>query len=365
MDIYFGAKKPNLNIMVPTDCKNNCPFCFYKQNYSVHPPQKEAILSKIEHLSTVCYATQPSKKIEFGDIYITGGEPLADLSDTADILHKIKKSGLSFERVIIKSSFPVTDYYQMNGVVAFLKEFDYISSLDISRHMDIMFSNQSVRDKLLDKLVTIKPKIRDFINIHCIIPEGGLTRFQAEDIDEFVQSTFPYSIVFVKDQNFIDPSNLNVLSGSNFNVLDGLFGYSYTVHPNCIEQIDFFGGKMIDACSECSRKISYHRKLKETAIHLSSYTIIHELTIRQDGELMYDNIENSVVNDADMIFPYLGSDKTSHNVINNVINDFTTIVSTYPGDGITWRNSLSQGTLVSSNTAVPEITNATATYSNS
>lgn len=82
--LKVGRTNLALTVFVPVDCKNNCPFCTSKKNYTTHKPDGKAMTAAINGL-------MDTKAFAFPDVVITGGEPFADpelLKDLIDFLNE-------------------------------------------------------------------------------------------------------------------------------------------------------------------------------------------------------------------------------------------------------------------------------------
>ena len=132
-----------VTIFVPYDCKNNCPFCINKQEYSdMSGFSIDRIMESIRIMDSI------TPKCDF---VFTGGEPMANLESLQKMLDIIPTT----HRVFINTTFPVQNDYSADEMIAFTeKNKDKITCFNISRHMQKYVEESP--DEVLARIATPK-----------------------------------------------------------------------------------------------------------------------------------------------------------------------------------------------------------------
>lgn len=120
----FPKIGPTVTMFVPYDCKNACPFCVNKKEYS---DTSNFDLNR-------CYDSLDflNRVFPHNDIVLTGGEPLAELEALQDILNHIEDG----HHIYINSTLPVGEDSSIEEVAEILNKYsDRISCLNVSRHL--------------------------------------------------------------------------------------------------------------------------------------------------------------------------------------------------------------------------------------
>lgn len=120
----FPKIGPTVTMFVPYDCKNACPFCVNKKEYS---DTSSFDLNR-------CYQSLDflNRVFPHNDVVLTGGEPLAELEALQDILNHIEEG----HHIYINSTLPVGEDSSIEEVASVLNRYaDRISCLNVSRHL--------------------------------------------------------------------------------------------------------------------------------------------------------------------------------------------------------------------------------------
>ena len=128
-----------ITIFVPYNCRNHCPFCINKEEYS-HPEgfSAEKICKSIEMMNQIT---------PYCDYVFTGGEPFANLDSLQMMLDKIPET----HNVYINTTLPVFEFQTEDDIVNFTKHNkNKITCINVSRHMQhyVVESNDSLLGRL-------------------------------------------------------------------------------------------------------------------------------------------------------------------------------------------------------------------------
>lgn len=256
----IGRDDFTLTIFAPVNCKNNCPFCTTKTDYTKFFPNFDNIKKSLKRLVPI------SDLIK--NIVITGGEPFNDI-ETLESLIKYLYKNLPNSHPFEKRKIYINTNFPKKAKIDFINKLfkiNLINGLNISRHISYDFNDAS-----LHHLKDIKGYN---IRINCVL-SGHETEKQ---ILQFVQKYHKYGrINFRANYKYIDFNNLRTFTDSNFIKLDKVLGYQGISSGCHVCNNDTFGQFTV-----------YHRGINNTSIEFNKYIEVNDLVIKQDGTLLYD-----------------------------------------------------------------------------
>ena len=252
-----------VTIFVPYDCKNNCPFCINKQEYSdMSGFSLDRIMESIRIMDSI------TPKCDF---VFTGGEPMANLESLQKMLDIIPTT----HRVFINTTFPVQNDYSADEMIAFTeKNKDKITCFNISRHMQKYVEESP--DEVLARIATPK-------RVNCVLYKHYPTDQLPAYADRFGAYNIP--IQFRYDYTETTPDNL----------------YEEE-HDNILKDLKYyFNYKGLDGCRmRCGyhfehkgNHLTYHKTLPYSTIVEKgddgvTYDILYDILIKQTGKIVSD-----------------------------------------------------------------------------
>ncbi len=252
-----------VTVFVPYDCKNNCPFCINKQEYT---DMTGFSLDKIIESIRIMDSITPKC-----DFVFTGGEPMASLKALQKMLDVIPSS----HRVFINTTFPVMYDYTTEEMIDFTKRNkDKITCINISRHMQ-KYVEESPDEVLNDIAVPIR--------VNCVLYKNYPTDILPNFADRFGKYGIP--IQFRYDYTETTPENL--YDEEHDKILKDLKHY--------------FNYKGLDGCRmRCGyhfehkgNHLTYHKTLPYSTIVEKgddgiTYDILYDILIKQTGKIVSD-----------------------------------------------------------------------------
>lgn len=260
MKFKVGRDNLALTVFIPQDCGNNCPFCTSKEEYRTCPPDISAVLTSIQKFIDA--------RVKIPDIVITGGEPFANLDVFKKVLNKVIR--IQHNHIYVNTTFP---YENREEILSFLRSDSYITGINISRHINDVFSER------VSGRLTLK-RIRKPVRINCVIGDDTTD----DEIKNFVNQYHEIGeINFRADYTTITPESLHSFSHPLFIKLDEIYGYVRK--------------SMCNVCDSCNFRyrdhglahgIHLHRGVENSHIEFGRWTEINDIIIKQDGEIRYD-----------------------------------------------------------------------------
>lgn len=254
-----------VTVFVPYDCKNHCPFCINKDEYSDSAEfSLEKILQSIRQMDVIT----PSC-----DFVFTGGEPLANLESLQEMLNQIPVT----HKVYINTTLPVSEYQSEADILSFAeKNKNKITCVNISRHMQkyVVESN----DALLARLPVP-------FRVNCVLYKDYPTENIIPYLNRFhriagasVQFRFDYTAT--TPENLYDEEHDKILKDlkmvSRCTGLDGC-------RMRCGFHFDYHG-----------MELTYHKTLPYSTIVETdpvsgvTYSILYDILIKQTGNIHSD-----------------------------------------------------------------------------
>ena len=252
-----------ITIFVPYNCRNHCPFCINKEEYS-HPEgfSAEKICKSIEMMNQI------TPYCDF-----TGGEPFANLDSLQMMLDKIPET----HKVYINTTLPVFEFQTEDDIVNFTKHNkNKITCINVSRHMQhyVVESN----DSLLGRLAVP-------FRINCVLYKNYPAQELVPYLERFhkipgasVQFRFDYTAT--TPENLYDEKDDRILHDlkqiATYTGLDGC-------RMRCGFHFDYKG-----------MELTYHKTLPySTIVEKDSktgitYDILYDILIKQNGDVHSD-----------------------------------------------------------------------------
>lgn len=253
----FPKIGPTVTMFVPYDCKNACPFCVNKKEYS---DTSEFDLERCYRSLDILDRIFPNN-----DIVLTGGEPLAELDALQDILNHIKDG----HHVYINTTLPVSEDSSIEEVASVLNKYkDKIDCINVSRHLKHYVKECS--DDIF-KLLEFRHRI------NCVVFEDAsepstkekliacLDRFKGHEIQ--LRANYSYLTL----DNVFDTDNDRL-----FKLISEIADYK-----GSLEKERFRTGFVFD---RNGTKITYHKTLPFAKVD----GIVGDIIIRQTGRI-YDD----------------------------------------------------------------------------
>lgn len=254
-----------ITIFVPYNCRNHCPFCINKEEYS-HPEgfSAEKICKSIEMMNQIT---------PYCDYVFTGGEPFANLDSLQMMLDKIPET----HKVYINTTLPVFEFQTEDDIVNFTKHNkNKITCINVSRHMQhyVVESN----DSLLGRLAVP-------FRINCVLYKNYPAQELVPYLERFhkipgasVQFRFDYTAT--TPENLYDEKDDRILHDlkqiATYTGLDGC-------RMRCGFHFDYKG-----------MELTYHKTLPySTIVEKDSktgitYDILYDILIKQNGDVHSD-----------------------------------------------------------------------------
>lgn len=266
MKYAIGRSNLAATIYVPYDCKNNCPFCTSKEQYSQLTMNEDAVkkvLKQVVHNTNI------------KDIVFTGGEPTANPKLLEELVNIASQSG---KRIFINTTLPRENFFDCLPIF----NSGMVDCLNVSRHFstyeqDSKVFNDIVEDWVL-KAIRIPIKINVVLNDNTSISEvnGCIDRWK---------DNHKVSVCFRRDFRKTTPETLHLLTGDR--ILEWLIlNYEYGGHSFC------------DVCDTVSfnNHISFHRGLEHSSFQVGDTVVVNDIIIFPDGFISYDWDRKSVEN---------------------------------------------------------------------
>ena len=254
-----------ITIFVPYNCRNHCPFCINKEEYS-HPEGFSA--------EKICHSIEMMNQITpYCDYVFTGGEPFANLDSLQMMLDKIPTT----HKVYINTTLPVFEFQTEDDIVNFTKRNkDKITCINVSRHMQhyVVESN----DSLLSRLAVP-------FRINCVLYKN----YPAQELVPYLERFYKIpgaSVQFRFDYTATTPDNLYDEQGDR--ILHDLKQIAtYTGLDGCRMRCGFhFDYKGME--------LTYHKTLPYSTIVETdpktgiTYDILYDILIKQNGDIHSD-----------------------------------------------------------------------------
>lgn len=254
-----------VTVFVPYDCKNRCPFCINKGEYSdLTRFSIEKILQSIRRMDTIT---------PYCDFVFTGGEPLANLESLQQMLNEISAT----HKVYINTTLPVSEYQSEADILSFAeRNKNKITCLNISRHMQkyVVESN----DVLLAHLPVP-------FRVNCVLYKNYPTENIIPYLNRF-NKIVGASIQFRFDYTATTPENL--YDEEHDKILKDLKMVSrYTGLDGCRMRCGFH-------FNYNGMELTYHKTLPYSTIVETdpvsgvTYSILYDILIKQTGNIHSD-----------------------------------------------------------------------------
>ena len=269
MKYSIGRSNLAATIYVPYDCKNNCPFCTSKKEYSQLKMDEKAVKAALHKLV---------QNPEIKDIVFTGGEPTANPKLLQELVDTAR-----CENVFINTTLPRENFFEcleiFNG--------GNVNGVNISRHTSDyskdskMFYN--IAEDWLIKGIKVPVKINMVLTDKTTIAE----------VDAVIKRWRPYenvTVCFRRDFRKVTPENLHVLVGDP--ILDHL-----------VDNYEYLGHTFCDVCDTVNfPKISFHRGLEKSSIRVGNNVVVNDIIVFPDGFVAYD-WDRKPISDLDNFMP--------------------------------------------------------------
>ena len=269
----YQEKGATVNILVPHDCENKCPFCNIKDLYKTEwNYNMNDILLSMAHLNTISRNS---------DFVITGGEPLAHMATLEQILNKtyiLNKQGAR-HKLFIDTTLPIEkrNVYRLNDFK------QVISGINVARHIN---GHIKESDDLLLAALRIPVRICSvlYTEEEALYAHEIIDRF--EDIKSVKQIQFRDDYRFVDFENLYNPTTnkrlLNLLKGLDKSLDDCEFKYDeYKWECKITPKITF-------QRTMRQTKITYHNIIDVNGNPLNDITKINNIIIMPDGSILDD-----------------------------------------------------------------------------
>lgn len=254
-----------VTVFVPYDCKNHCPFCVNKDEYtSTEGFSVDKILESIRRMDAIT---------PYCDFVFTGGEPFAN----PDSLQLMLDAVPATHKVYINTTLPVSDCPSESDIIAFTeKNRDKITCINVSRHMQRYV--QESNDGLLSRLAVP-------FRINCVLYKDYPAHQIVPYLERFLKVP-GVSIQFRFDYTATTPENL--YDQADDKILRDLKAIApYTGLDGCRMRCGFhFDYKGME--------LTYHKTLPYSTIVETdpsdgvTYDILYDILIKQNGDLHSD-----------------------------------------------------------------------------
>ncbi|MBQ1241779.1 MAG: 4Fe-4S cluster-binding domain-containing protein [Oscillospiraceae bacterium] len=252
-----------VTIFVPYDCRNNCPFCINKKEYSdCSGFSVEAILKSIAVMDSITPEC---------DFVFTGGEPFAQL----DALQRMLDAIPATHKVYINTTFPVQPGCSAEEMLEFTRRNkDKITCINISRHLQHYVEESP--DEIVAQIATRK-------RINCVLYK----KYPAEQLPAYAERWRKYGIPVQFRYDYTDTTPENLYERENDQILQDLCKYfTYKGLDGCRMRNGFH----FDANG---LHVTYHKTLPystivETDENGVTYDILYDILIKQNGDIHSD-----------------------------------------------------------------------------
>lgn len=252
-----------VTVFVPYDCRNNCPFCVNKEEYS---NTEGFSLEKICESIRTMDAITPNC-----DFVFTGGEPFSNLESLQVLLDQVPKT----HRVFINTTFPVFEDQPGEDMIAFCeKNKDKITCINISRHL-VKYVEESP-DELIGQIPVNT-------RVNCVLYKDYPTDRLMNYVERFKKYNIPIQFRF----DYTDTTPENLYEEEHDKILKDLKNlFHYTgldgCRMRCGYHFDYEGLEM-----------TYHKTLPystivETGSDGVTYDILYDILIKQNGDIHGD-----------------------------------------------------------------------------
>lgn len=283
LSVRPGRNDLSLTVFVPWDCGNNCAFCTTKREYAEVYNDRDLDELCASVASSIAAA---STSYAVNNVVFTGGEPFADLPRLAALMEAVAPG----KRVFVNTSLHVRD---RDEVLSAVKSgfFPRLNGISVSAHLNAGFRNE-------EAIAALKRfgDICDFRVNALVTPTAT-----PDEIDTFVGMTLddtPVTYVnFRADYRHITQATLGSCEDPFFQTLMQMPRWNYRGHSGCLvcRSDDF---------ETPHGKVNYHRGTESTALRFGDTLVVHDLVVKQDGELRYDWQPSAKVDD--LISAHLG-----------------------------------------------------------
>ena len=253
-----------VTIFVPYDCKNNCPFCINKQEYS--DMTGFSIDKIIESIHTMDEITP------YCDFVFTGGEPFSDLEALQKMMDEIPTT----HRLFINTTFPVFADRSPEDMLAFCeRNKEKITCINISRHL-VKYVEESP-----DELIAQIPVP---IRVNCVLYRDYPRDKLIDYLDRFNKYRIPIQFRF----DYTDTTPENLYDREHDKIYQDLCEFcKYTGLDGCRMRCGFhYDYKDL--------KLTYHKTLPYSTIVEKdeedgiTYDILYDILIKQNGDIHGD-----------------------------------------------------------------------------
>ena len=245
-------------IYVPYDCKNNCPFCTSKKEYSKLKLDEDAVREALKNLV---------KNPHIKEVVFTGGEPTANMSLLREMIEFVKKN--STKQVYVNTTLPTENFFDAIGVFN-----AYVDGVNISRHGTSFVEDCKLFRNIVDDwalkgiLVPIK--------INTVLTDKTSLTDVSEVIDRW--SDFDHvTVCFRRDFRKTTKETLHTMKGDP--ILDFLTAnLEFEYHSFC------------DVCDtiKFSGNVAFHRGLEHSSFMIGNTVVVNDIIVFPDGFISYD-----------------------------------------------------------------------------
>lgn len=252
-----------VTVFVPYDCRNHCPFCINKQEYTdCSGFSTDRIIESIRTIDAITPAC---------DVVFTGGEPFANLDSLQCMLDAVP----STHKIYINTTFPVQPGCSAEEMLSLVdRNRDKITCVNISRHVDVYVEESP--DETVAAIAVPK-------RINCVLYQNYSSHMLRSFAERWRKWHIP--IQFRYDYTETTPENL----------------YETELDPILQDLKSQFTYMGLDGCRMRNGfhfryedlHITYHKTLPystivETGPDGVTYDILYDLIIKQDGALHSD-----------------------------------------------------------------------------
>lgn len=252
-----------VTVFVPYDCRNNCPFCVNKEEYS---DTTGFSLEKICESIKIMDEITPEC-----DFVFTGGEPFSNLESLQKLLDQVPAT----HKVYINTTFPVFADQPGEAMIEFCeRNKDKVTCINISRHL-VKYVEESPDELLAQIPVNTR--------VNCVLykdyPTGRLMNY----VERFEKYGIPIQFRF----DYTDTTPENLYEEEHDKILHDLKDlFTYTgldgCRMRCGYHFDYNGLEM-----------TYHKTLPystivETDDNGVTYDILYDILIKQNGDIHGD-----------------------------------------------------------------------------
>ena len=252
-----------VTIFVPYDCKNHCPFCINKDEYTdMTGFSAEKICQSIRRMDAIT----PNC-----DFVFTGGEPFANIEQLQIMLDEIPTT----HRVFINTTLPVSEHTSEEDILAFAeRNRDKITCVNVSRHL-VKYVEESP-DEVLGRIACPT-------RINCVLYK----HYPADKLPAYVERFLPYGIPVQFRYDYTETTPENLYDEEHDQILHDLRRlFTYKGLDGCRMRNGFhFAYKGLH--------LTYHKTLPYSTIVEKgddgvTYDILYDVLIKQNGEIHSD-----------------------------------------------------------------------------